>query len=302
MIHQDNFLHRRGGIEICAADIAYIRNFVKSYPRLSRTEVICTLCEHLQWVTPMGRPKYDASTKLLAQLEQSGEISLPPLKESHRGQQKPRPQLEVVAPGDPVACTLAELGAVRLRPLVGADDELQCNAAIGSFHPLGYKKPFGYVMRYRIEVGDLGLGYLLFSGAAKKIRSRDEWIGWSEQQRSHNVPWVVNNSRFLIFPWVKVPHLASHVLGCLARQLPGDWQMRWGFTPLLLESFVDPQHYRGTCYRAAGWTLLGHTSGRGLPRPGKDYRSSPKLIFVKPLVAQFRQLLCSDQLREMGKP
>jgi hypothetical protein len=220
---------------------------------------------------------------------------------SHKGRQKPRAPLEAVAPGDPVACTLSELGAVRLRPLSDAREELECNAAIESFHPLGYKKPFGYVMRYRIEVGDLGLGYLLFSGAAKKIQYRDEWIGWSEQQRSRNIPWVVNNSRFLVFPWVKVPHLASHVLGRLARQLPGDWRARWGFAPLLLESFVDPLHYRGTCYRAAGWELLGNTSGRGLARPGKDYRSSPKLIFVKPIGAQFRQLLCSDQLCDWGK-
>lgn len=300
MVHQVNFAQGRGGIEIRAADIVYIRNFVKSYPKLPRTEVICTLCEHLQWVTPGGRPKYDASTKLLAQLEQSGEISLPPLKESHshKGQQKPRAPLEVVTPGDPVECTLAELGAVRLRVLSEVHDELQCNAAIESFHPLGYKKPFGYVMRYCIEADGLGLGYLLFSGAAKKIHHRDEWIGWNERQRCRNVPWVVNNSRFLIFPWVKVPHLASHVLGRLARQLAEDWQARWGFAPLLLESFVDPQHYRGTCYRAAGWTLLGHTSGRGLARPGMDYRSSPKLIFVKPLQSQFRQLLCSDQLSE----
>ena len=118
MIQQEETLHRRGDVEICAADIAYIRNFVKNYPGLSRTEVICTLCEHLQWVTLGGRPKYDASTKLLAQLERSGEICLPPPKESYRhpGPQMPRAPLEVVTPGAPVECMLAELGSVRLRP------------------------------------------------------------------------------------------------------------------------------------------------------------------------------------------
>ena len=142
------------------------------------------------------------------------------------------------------------------------------------------------------------MGYLLLCGAARAIEPRDRWIGWSARQRLSNLPWVVNNNRFLVFPWVRVEHLASHVLGQLARQLADDWQGCWGYRPLLLESFVDPAHYRGTCYRAAGWQLLGHTSGRGLARPGKHYRSSAKLIFVKALQAHWRRLLCCDQLQE----
>jgi hypothetical protein len=296
-------LLRRGDVEIRAKDIAYIRHFVKRYPGLSRSEVIYTLCEHLQWLTPGGRPKYDASAKLLAQLELAGEICLPSLKEQYRphGPRRPRAPMEEIAPGEPVQCTLAELGAVRVR-LLSDVEQTHCNASLASFHPLGYFKPFGYYARYRIEAGKLVLGYLLLSGAAKKIQSRDCWIGWTDQQRRHNLPWVVNNNRFLIFPWIKIPHLASHILGQLARQLTDDWEVLWGFSPQLLESFVDPAHYRGTCYRAAGWELLGHTSGSGLARPGKDYHSSPKLLFVKPLQAQFRHLLCSDQLRERRDP
>ena len=296
----------QGDLEISAEDIAYIRSFVKRYPRLSRTEVIYTLCEHLQWLTPAGGPKYDAGIKLLGRLEQAGEICLPPVQEKFRPQParapRARTSIEPVAPGEPVRGALAELGPVRLRVLEEAHEQAQCNAYLASFHPLGYFKPFGFWARYRIEAAGSGLGYLLLSGPARRIHARDCWIGWSEQQRRRNLPWVVNNNRFLIFPWVSVAHLASHVLGQLARQLADDWQARWGFAPLLLESFVDPAHYRGTCYRAAGWQLLGHTSGEGLARPGKDYRSSPKLIFVKPLRAQFRDLLCSDQLNERPTP
>jgi hypothetical protein len=302
MLQPEEPLLWQGDLKICAEDIAYIRSFVKRYPRLSRTEVVYTLCEHLRWLTPAGEAKYDASTKLLARLEQAGEICLPACKENYRPQPgralRSRCPIEPVAPGEPVRGALAELGPVRLRLLGEAHEQTQCNAYLASFHPLGYFKPFGYWARYRIEAAGLGLGYLLMSGPAKKIRARDGWIGWSDQQRRRNLPWVVNNNRFLIFPWVQVPHLASHVLGQLARQLAQDWQARWGFAPLLLESFVDPAHYRGACYRAAGWQLLGHTSGRGLARPGKAYRSSPKLIFVKPLQAQSRDLLCSDQLHE----
>ena len=306
MLQPEEPLLRQGDLKICAEDIAYIRSFVKRYPRLSRTEVIYTLCEHLLWLTPAGGPKYDAGIKLLGRLEQLGEICLPAVQEKFRPQPgrvlKPRRRLEPVAPGEPVRGTLAQLGPVRLRLLEEAHEESQCNAYLASFHPLGYFKPFGFWARYRIETAELGLGYLLLSGAAKRIQARDCWIGWSDQQRRGNLPWVVNNNRFLVFPWVTVPHLASHVLGQLARQLADDWQARWGFAPLLLESFVDPAHYRGTCYRAAGWQLLGHTSGEGLARPGKHYRSSPKLIFVKPLRAQFRDWLCSDQLNERRTP
>ena len=306
MLQPEEPLLWQSGLKIFAEDIAYIRSFVKRYPRLSRTEVIYTLCEHLQWLTPAGGPKYDAGAKLLGRLEQAGEIGLPGSQEKYRARPgralRARCPIESVARGEPVRGTLAELGPVRLRLLREAHERAQCDASLASFHPLGYFKPFGYWARYRIEAADFGLGYLLLSGAAKKIQARDCWIGWSDQQRRGNLPWVVNNNRFLIFPWVAVEHLASHVLGQLARQLAGDWQGCWGFAPLLLESFVDPAHYRGTCYRAAGWQLLGHTSGRGLARPGKHYRSSPKLIFVKPLRAQFRDWLCSDQLHERRKP
>ena len=113
-----------------------------------------------------------------------------------------------------------------------------------------------------------------------------------------NLPWVVNNQRFLIFPWVSVKDLASHVLGQVAARLADDWQARWGYTPLLLETFVDPAHYRGTCYRAAGWECLGETSGRGLARPGRQYKSSPKLVFVKPLNPEFRTRLCAKRLQD----
>jgi hypothetical protein len=103
---------------------------------------------------------------------------------------------------------------------------------------------------------------------------------------------VVNNSRFLIFPHVRVPHLASHVLGQLARRARADWRDHWGFEPLLLETFVDPRHHAGTCYRAAGWQLLGQTSGRGLARPGQSYHSTPRQVWVKPLTSDGHASLC----------
>ena len=161
------------------------------------------------------------------------------------------------------------------------------------FHPLGYKGAFGYRLRYFIRSGSLRLGCALLAGAAKAIAVRDRWIGWSSGARLRNLPQVINNSRFLIFPHVQVPQLASHVLGQLARRVVADWQRHWGFAPVLMETFVDPRHYAGTCYRAAGWELLGKTSGRGLIRAGKAYQTTPRLVWVKPLAGEFRRVLCA---------
>ena len=108
---------------------------------------------------------------------------------------------------------------------------------------------------------------------------------------------MINNTRFLIFPWVEIRHLASHVLGQLARGVREDWQRRWGYAPLLMETFVDPAKFRATCYRAAGWIELGRTTGKGLGRKGHAYRSTPKRIYVKPLSKDFRERLCAGALQ-----
>jgi hypothetical protein len=143
---------------------------------------------------------------------------------------------------------------------------------------------------------------VLFSGAAKALRARDQWIGWTEQQRLRNLAWVINNSRFLIFSWVRIKNLASHVLGQIERRIGQDWERHWGYRPVLMETFVDPRHYEGSSYKGANWILLGETTGEGLVRQGKIYTTSPKKIFVKPLVKEFRTLLCSESLKGRVEP
>ena len=301
MLRQENATWWQGDREIFPEDVAYIRTFVKRFSGLSRTELTCTLCEHLDWLTPAGRPKFDACSKLLARLEEAGELRLPSLRQdkSHPGPRScaPRRASARTDPPVPLVRSLSELDAVRLRLVSAPEEENLCNEYLERYHPLGYKKPFGYWARYFIESGAHRMGCILLSGPAKALTARDRWIGWSDRQRLANLPWVVNNSRFLLFPWVEVANLASHVLGQLARRVGDDWQARWGYRPLLLETFVDPARFRGSCYRAAGWALLGRTSGEGLVRPGKRYQTSPKLIFTKPLQADFRALLCSNQLK-----
>jgi len=155
----------------------------------------------------------------------------------------------------------------------------------------------GAQLRYLIESEQGVLGALGFGAAAWKVAARDRWIGWDDRQRMKNLPWVLNNNRFVLFPWVQISNLASHVLGQLARRAGDDWQQRWGYRPVLLETFVDPRRFQASCYRAAGWKRLGRTTGEGLARAGKQYQTTSKLIFAKPLQADFRRLLCSDQLK-----
>jgi hypothetical protein len=291
----------QGDREIVSEDIAYIRTFAQRFPGLSRKELTYTLCEHLDWLTPAGRPKFDACAKLLARLAEAGQLQLPSLQEhkSHPGPLScaPRRPSARTDPSVPIERPLSELDPVRLRLVSDPQEEGLWNEYVERYHPLGYKKPFGYPMRYFLDSGAHRLGCILLSGPAKALTARDRWIGWEDRQRLKNLPWLVNNSRFLIFPWVEVANLASHVLGQLARRVGDDWEARWGYRPLLLETFVDPAHFQGACYRAAGWELLGRTTGEGLVRPGKQYQTSPKLIFAKPLQADFRALLCSDQLK-----
>ena len=166
---------------------------------------------------------------------------------------------------------------------------------VSRYHPLGCKRTIGCTLRYFVSSERGRLGCLLMGNAAVALAVRDKWIGWSRQERLAHLPWVVNNQRLLLFPWVRVPHLVSHVLGQLARRVQGDWEARWKYRPVLMETFVDPAHYRGVGYRAAGWLLLGESTGEGIRRGQHTYQTTPKMIFVRPLVPDFRVQLTSAE-------
>ncbi len=283
-------------------EIAQICSTVDLLPGLARKELALTLCEHLDWVTATGRPKVSACLKLLDKLEALGRVRLPAKRPCRR-----RPEISrrlygaETEPQPPWSSPLSEVGEVGFELVSGRERVRIWNEYVDRYHDLGYRRPFGCTLRYFV-VGERGLlGCVLLAGAAKALAARDRWIGWSAKQRLKHLPWVVNNTRFLIFPWVQVRHLASHVLGQLVPRVRADWFERWGYRPVLLESFVDAQRFRGTCYRAAGWIELGVTRGRGLARPGRVYTSTPKRIFVRPLVKDFRAQLCSGPVEPEGR-
>jgi hypothetical protein len=284
------------GREFSAPEVSEICATVAWLPGLSRKELAATLCEHLSWFTLTGTAKIDACLEFLERLQAAGLLVLPALRRSppRRGAPPVAP-VEGIAEESPVHCALSALTPVRLEVVRDAAWVAQWDTRVARGHPLGFQGAFGYRLRYFITAGDQRLlGCLLLSGAARAVAVRDRWIGWTRPTRQQNVSRVVNNSRFLIFPHVRVPHLASHVLGQLARRVRADWLEHWGFEPLLLETFVDPQHHAGTCYRAAGWQFLGQTSGRGLARPGQSYHSTPRQVWVKALCADGRERLCAE--------
>jgi hypothetical protein len=282
----------QSGRAFSAEEIAQLRETVAWLPGLARKELAATLCEHLHWHTLTGTPKIHACGQLLERLQMAGLVQLPAVRPARRAAVRAQPDVPTWDER-PVWGPLSALGPVHLEVVQTPVQVAQWKRAVACHHPLGERGGFGYRLRYFIGAGERVLGCVLLAGAARALAVRDAWIGWDAAARQANLVRVLNNSRFLLFPHVQVAHLASHVLGQLARRVAADWQRHWGFAPLLLETFVDPQRYRGTCYRAAGWQVLGQTSGRGLARPGKTYRSHPRLVLVKPLQADWRTRLCS---------
>jgi len=287
------------GREITVEELAEIEETVELFPKLSRRELAKTLCENLGWLTASGGYKRDACLNLLDKLEAEGVVKLPEKRKIRIDGQRQRPisVTNRTEPQSDIACNLKDLKSVRVEVVKDRESSVLWNEYVSRYHYLGYKKPFGTFLRYFI-VCDRGLlGCLLFSGAAKALGIRDKWIGWGDNKRLRNLAWVINNTRFLIFKWVRVKNLASHVLGQVGRRIREDWNERWGYRPVLMETFVDPGRYHGSCYKASNWECLGMTTGKGLVRKGKKYTTTPKMIFVRPLAKDSRFLLCSDQLK-----
>lgn len=285
------------GREVGAAELIHAREVLQLFPGLSRTELAQTLCEHWGWTSATGGSQVRACMKLLEKLEGTGELRLPP-KDPRGGSRRWGGEPKVftdrtASPLAPMVGDLSQLGPVRLEVISGNAERALWTEFVARYHPMGCKRTFGSTLRYFITSARGTLGCILMGSSALALTERDRWIGWSRQERLSRLPWVINNQRLLLFPWVSTPHLASHILGQLARRVVADWEARWDYRPVLMETFVDPAQHRGVCYRAAGWELLGETTGEGIRRTHQEYRTTPKLIFVRPLSESFRAQLCS---------
>jgi hypothetical protein len=286
------------GIRYCgrvfeADEIERIRGLIASRPPKNRAELSRLVCEALGWYKPDGRPKQMSCRVAMLRMERDGVIALPPAQRRNgNGVQRRRvsPRSDARAP---LFVPRDGLGSVSLRPVETSAESSLWNELIERYHYLGYKPLAGAQMRYLAFWGRELLGVMGFGAAAWSLGPRDRFIGWSSEDRKRKLHLVVQNARFLILPWVGSPNLASRMLGLVARRLPADWKARYRYRPVLLETFVEVERFRGTCYRAANWIHLGRTQGRGkLDR--RHQRPLPlKEIFVYPLDRQFRKALCT---------
>jgi len=278
--------------------VELMRVVAHDYAGLGVTEIARTICELLEWKRPSGAVKNHECRQLLEHLQAEGVVTLPALRNlGGRGPRRADPPPPQFAPKS-VECAASECEPLELALVEGPEESRKWREHVESYHYLGCRVPFGANLRYWVRNSDRELACLLWTSPAWKMQARDAWIGWSDQQRKRNLQWIVNNGRFLILPWVRVTGLASKILALSARQMPHDWETRYGYRPLLLETLVDPKHFRGTCYRAANWTHVGQTAGRGrMDREHQNHGQAIKDIYVYPLIRHVKERLCDEPTR-----
>lgn len=268
-----------------------IREVVVSVPEISRRALSRRVCEWLDWRSATGAWQEGGCRKALAQLVRKQVIELPVAAQPFAARQTPTLEVGAIA----ISAPLEALGAVELVAIRGSKDQdaRRWRVLMERYHYLGDRPLCGAQLRYLIRSEHYGwVGALAFTSASWALQARDDYIGWDEPARRYNLRRVVANARFLILPGVEVPNLASHVLGMASRQLPGDWETRYGVRPVLLETFVDPTRFAGSCYRAANWIAVGKTAGR---RDGVAKR-----IFLHPLTEPWREPLCAAPAQQLA--
>jgi hypothetical protein len=288
---------RYRGQEIDSEQIAFLREFIRSHPTSSRWKLSRQLCEALGWKQTNGALRDVVCRGLLLMLERAGQIELPPVRRRIRGQRRtgrPRPEA-VLIDTTPLAMPLKALGPIEIAPVRRTADEPLFNSLMEFHHYLGYEQPVGEHLKYLVWAQGRPIAGLAWSSAPRHLGSRDRFIGWSGEARRCNIRFIAYNTRFLILPWVQVPHLASHILGRIARRLSADWERLYGHPIYFLETFVDPERFRGACYRAANWVVLGQTTGRGKDDHTNRPNRSIKEVLGYPLTRRFRQLLQGTQ-------
>lgn len=280
------------GRMITDADVAFIRELIAAHPTASRRALSKKLCEAWNWVQPNGAPRDMICRGLMLALHRAGHIVLPPQR-----QVPPNPLAQRVRP-DAVAIDTTPLCSPLdgVRPLIFQQvrrtrAEPLFNSLLAQYHELGYTQPVGEHLKYLVFAHEKPVACLAWSSAPRHLGCRDRFIGWSPEARRKNIRFLAYNLRFLILPWVEVRHLASHVLGHMARVLARDWTQVYGHPVYFLETFVDPPQHRGTCYRAANWIVLGRTTGRGKDDQTHKPNRSIKDVLGYPLCRRFRHVL-----------
>jgi hypothetical protein len=283
---------RYRGREIGEEEILFIRTLIAQYPMESRRKLSVRVCEAWQWRQANGALRDMVCRGLLLMLDRAGQITLPPVSYvrhnslAHRA--RPEPMLIDTTSIDSPLRSLQPLAFEQVRR---SAQEPLFNSLMEEHHYLGYEQPVGEHLKYVVWSQDRPIACLAWSSAPRHIGSRDRYIGWDAAARRSRIRFIAYNTRFLILPWVRVEHLASHTLGRMAARISDDWEQMYGHPIYFLETFVDPERFRGTCYKAANWVLMGRTTGRGKQSNSYVPNRSIKEVFGYPLTKRFRELL-----------
>jgi uncharacterized protein DUF4338 len=280
------------GRVITPADVAFLRALIATQPDLSRRALSFRVCEAWHWTQPNGMPCDVVCRGLLLWLHRAGHLVLPP---AHWTTQKPwRPRTSappVLLDTSPLITTLRELGPILVHQVRHTPDERVFNGLLAQYHYLGYQQPVGEHLKFLCVAAGRPIACLAWGSAPRHLAPRDRFIGWSAEARRRHLRLIAYNARYLVLPWVHVRCLASHLLSRMATILPREWERIYGHPIYYLETFVDPARFRGTCYRAANWIVLGRTTGRGHNAPTHRPTQPVKEVLGYPLTPDFRTRL-----------
>jgi hypothetical protein len=284
------------GRKITEVEVADLRRIIAANPAASRWRLSKLVCEAWHWRQANGALRDMVCRGLMLALARAGHLELPALRPRNptlgpRSRKPPR--TDFLIDQSPITGPLRALLPLRICSVRRTVDEPLFNGLIHRYHYLGYTQPVGEQLKYLVCAQDRPVACLAWSSGPWHMGPRDRFIGWSPAVRRAGKHLIAYNTRYLILPWVQVPHLASHILGCVARRIGADWQQVYHHPIYYLETFVDQERFRGTCYRAANWVYLGQTTGRGIKEKTKRVTRSFKDVLGYPLCKDFRAKLCA---------
>jgi Domain of unknown function (DUF4338) len=287
----DTLLRHRGRA-VNRHDVHQIRELVAAHPDQSRRALSQTLCRAWDWRQANGAPREMVCRGLMLALHRAGHIELPPVRRRPPNplSQRARPH-SVTVDSTPLRATLRELGPLTLVQVRRTAEEAAFNSLLETHHYLGYSQPVGEHLKFMVYAGARPVALFAWSSAPRHLGPRDRFIGWSGTTRRQNIGAIAYNTRYLILPWVRVEHLASHLLGRMTRELSQAWSQVYGHPVYFAETFIDPMRFRGTCYRAANWIELGQTQGRGKDDQTHRPNRTVKTILGLPLCRDYRDRL-----------
>lgn len=279
------------GRDFSVNEIDIIKNLIAKDPCLCRNHLSRQFCEMVGWFKRDGGLKEMSCRVALLKMQKDGLVQLPLPRRKHANGIR---AIKITGTTDPpsMSPTISDFRQLNVSIVESKIDSGLWNEYIHRYHYLGFTRLPGAQLRYIVRANDAPVAFLGFGAAAWRVAPRDLFIGWSDDQRQSRLNLVINNARFLILPWIRHKNLASHIISLVSRRLPPDWEARYAIRPVLAETFVDDNLYRGTCYRAANWKHVGKTKGRGKLDINRQYLSTVKSVWLNPLTPKFRSILC----------